>query len=251
MTEKHFAATHYEPRAEAYVRSQVHAAGEDLDEMEAALRGRTLPCVLDLGCGGGHVSYRAARYATRVVACDVTPAMLAAVARTAAAQGLHNIETCLAPAESLPFADEHFDAVLCRFTAHHWSDFKAGLREAWRVTKPGGLAVFMDTLAPESPLLDTHLQALELLRDPSHVRNYSAGQWCAALGEAGFSLQRCTVRPLPLDFASWTQRTRTPPEMVAAIRHLQRGAPDPVRRYLRLTEEGGFTLETATILLSR
>ncbi len=249
MTEQNFAASHYGARADAYVQSQVHASGADLDEMEAFLAESHHHSVLDLGCGGGHVSYRAAKHAGRVVAYDVTPTMLDAVARTAAQKGLANIETSQGTAEALPFDAGSFDAVLCRFTAHHWSDFAAGLREARRVIQPGCSAVFIDTIAPARRVLDSHLQAMELLRDPSHVRNYTLAEWFGALAEAGFAVQRCTVRRLRMEFASWIKRTATPVDAAHAVLRLQQGAPDSVKQYFRIAPEGDFDLEAATIMV--
>ena len=135
QTQNTFTAAHYAPRAQAYVESRDHSHGADLDEMEATLAaaGAGGWRVLDLGCGGGHVSYRAAAHAAAVVACDVTPAMLDAVARTAAERGLANIATREAAAERLPFADREFDAVLCRFTALTGAMWRRGCakRAAW------------------------------------------------------------------------------------------------------------------------
>lgn len=250
QTQQDYAAQNYGPRAADYVTSAVHAAGPDLDQMAALLAGLSAAVVLDLGCGGGHVSYRAAPHVARVVAVDVTPAMLEQVRATAAARGLGNIETRQAAAEALPFADAGFDAVLCRFTAHHWHDLEAGLREAKRVLKPGGLAMFIDTVAPGQRVLDTHLQAVELLRDTSHVRNYSVAEWVAALSRAGFSLQNFTLRRLRMDFCVWTARTKTPPEMATAIRSLQRGAPEGVKAYFAIGEDGGFDLDSASFVLT-
>lgn len=247
MNQRNFTADHYGVRTEAYVQSQVHAAGEDLDEMEAMLRALKPERVLDLGCGGGHVSYRAAKYARNVFACDITHGMLEAVAKEAATKGLENIETKQAAAEDLPFEAGYFDVALCRFTAHHWSDFLAGLKQARRVIKPGGTALFIDTLAPVQRVLDTHLQAMEVSRDPSHVRNYSVVEWCCALAEAGFSMRNCTVRRLRMEFKSWTQRTRTPEVTVAAIRQLQNSAPESVRDYFKISDDGSFELEVASM----
>ena len=249
QTQQEFAAATYAPRAADYVTSAVHAAGPDLDQMAALLAGQNHAVVLDLGCGGGHVSYRAAPHVARVVAVDVTPAMLEQVQKTAAERGLQNIVTRQAAAESLPFAAQSFDIVLCRFTAHHWHNLHAGLREARRMLKPGGLAVFIDTVAPAQPVLDTHLQAIELLRDASHVRNFSVAEWVAALAQAGFTLEDFTLRRLQLDFADWTARTRTPPEMVTAIRHLQQNAPEGVKTHLAIAADGSFELESACFVL--
>jgi SAM-dependent methyltransferase len=245
-TQQDFAAAHYGPRAADYVTSIVHAAGPDLDRIEALLTGRSDAAVLDLGCGGGHVSYRAAPHVARVVAVDVTAEMLAQVCQQAEARGLKNIETRQAAAEALPFAAASFDVVLTRFSAHHWQDFWSGLREARRVLKPGGLAVFIDTIAPAEPGLDTFLQSVELLRDVSHVRNYAAAEWVAALGAAGFILDGFETRRLRLDFRSWTARTRTPDAMVAAIRQLQQGAPDHAKTRFAIGADGGFEIDVAS-----
>ena len=249
MSEQNFTAEQYAPRAADYVTSAVHAQGPDLDQIEALVTGHAGPVVLDLGCGGGHVSYRAAPHVARVVAVDVTQAMLDQVRKTAAAKGLANIETQLAAAESLPFADAMFDIVFCRFTAHHWQDFAGGLREARRVLKPGGLAAFIDTVAPAPRVLDTHLQAVELLRDPSHVRNYSVAEWVAELARAGFAVQGTTLRRLRMEFPVWIARTQTPPDLAAAIRLVQRNAPEEVRTHFALGADGSFDIDVAVFVL--
>lgn len=243
-----FAAQHYAPRASDYVTSAVHSSGADLDQIEAEMRGQGTARVLDLGCGGGHVSYRAAPHVAEVVACDVTAAMLEAVAATAAGRGLSNIIVQQAAAERLPFADGAFDAVLCRFSAHHWQDLEAGLREARRVLKPGGRAILVDSVAPADRAQDSHLQTVELLRDPSHVRNYSAAELIAALSRAGFAVAGITLRVLRMEFAVWTARTRTPELHARAIRALQDGAPATVRTHFSIGEDGSFDLEAVTIL---
>lgn len=249
-TQNAFTAGHYAARAQAYVDSRDHSRGDDLDEMEAVLRREAAAGwrALDLGCGGGHVSYRAAPHVAAVVACDVTAAMLEAVARTAASRGLANVTTREAAAERLPFEANAFDAVLCRFTAHHWAGVEAGLREARRVLKPGGLAVFMDAVAPPDRAADSHLQAVELLRDASHVRDYSVAEWLAMLSAAGFAVETATRRRLRMAFPAWTARTGVPPETAAAIRALQDGASAAVRAHFAIGPDGSFDLDTATLV---
>jgi SAM-dependent methyltransferase len=249
MSQSNFAAEQYASRALDYVASAVHSAGADLDQIEAELSGQTTARVLDLGCGGGHVSYRAAPLVAEVVACDVTPTMLDAVTATAAERGLKNIVTQQAPAENLPFEDGYFDIVLCRFTTHHWQNMEAGLREARRVSQAGGRAIFVDTIAPADRTLDTHLQAIELLRDVSHVRNYSVSEWVSALSRSRFVVEGITIRTLRMEFPVWTARTRTPSLHVEAIRALQRSAPAMVRSHFAIADDGSFDLEAATLLL--
>lgn len=250
MTELHHRETigHYGPRSAAYVTSAVHAAGPDLDQIEGALVAGSFSRVLDLGCGGGHVSYRAALHVGAVVACDLTPQMIAAVERAAAERGLPNINGVVAAAEALPFPDGHFDAVLCRFTAHHWADLRAGLAEARRVAHTGALLAFIDTIAPDIRAADTHLQTIEYLRDASHVRNYTQGELEVALAQAGFAIDSITRRPLRMGFAEWTERTHTPMEKRAILRQLQQEAGADVRGRLMIEPDGSFVLEAVTFM---
>jgi len=243
-------ARQFSPQAEAYVTSPVHAQGEDLDFLASLMAGRGAARVLDLGCGGGHVSFTVAPHVAEVVAYDLSTSMLEAVTAEAAKRGLTNIETAWGTAEELPFPEQSFDAVVSRYSAHHWRDLKAGLAHARRVLKPNGRAIFMDVIAPADPLADTFLQSIELLRDPSHVRDYSVAEWGAAAREAGFEVQNVVVRRLRLEFLSWVTRIATPDLHVAAIRSLQSLSSKEVRNHFALEPEGTFTVDTMTLSLA-
>jgi len=249
MTRSHDAVVQdqFGPQAAAYVESSVHAGGQDLDALDAIVV-RCAPWrALDLGAGGGHVAYRLAPHAASVTAADLSAEMMAAVAATARERGLVNIDTCTAPAESLPFGDGAFDFLACRFSAHHWRAFEAGLREARRVLAPGATAVFIDVVSPGPAALDTHLQAVELLRDPSHVRDYSAEEWGAALVRAGFRLQVTQMRRLRMDYPSWVERMRSSETHRMAIRSLQQQASQEIASYFEIEPDGSFTLDTLQI----
>ncbi len=209
------------PRAEAYLQSTVHSQGADLAGFATLLSESAGGRLLDLGCGGGHMSFAAAPHMGEVVAYDLSPEMLAVVARAAAERGFGAIRTEQGGAESLPFADAGFDWVASRFSAHHWSDWTAGLREAFRVLKPGGRGVFIDVVSPGVPVLDTYIQAVEILRDTSHVRDYARAEWEAALASAGFVTEASRAHRLRMEFASWIARMQTPAELATAIRGLQ------------------------------
>jgi ubiquinone/menaquinone biosynthesis C-methylase UbiE len=234
-------------RAAAYVASAVHAQGEDLVELATFVTGYPQARALDLGCGGGHVSFAVAPHIAEVVAYDLSEEMLAAVREEAASRGLGNIATRRGPAEALPFESASFDFVLTRFSAHHWYDVRAGLAEARRVLKPGGKAAFIDVVAPEAVALDTFLQSVELLRDTSHVRDYSVSQWTQFLNAAGFTVTRTTPRRLRMDFAAWIARMQTPPLFAEAIRALQSGASAPVATHFEIEPDGSFMLDTIAI----
>lgn len=238
-------------QAAAYLASAVHAAGDDLAGLAAVARGQKQARALDLGCGGGHVAYAVAPEVAEVTAYDLSAEMLAVVAKAAAERGLANIVTCRGPAEKLPFEAGAFDIVLSRYSAHHWCDFEAGLREAARVLKPGGRAGFVDAVSPGVALLDTHMQAVELLRDTSHVRDRSRAEWEDALARAGFLVTSTRSHRVHLDFAAWITRMATPPALAEAIRALQAAAADAVRRHFAIEADGSFTIDVALFEATR
>lgn len=235
------------PRANAYVESAVHSGGEDLNALEAIARREQPKRALDLGSGGGHVSYRLSPHAVSVTAVDLSHEMVATVADTARARGLTNIETRAAPAEKLPFEDGTFDFLACRFSAHHWRDLEGGLRQGRRVLKTGSTAVFIDVVSPGPAAFDTHLQAVELLRDPSHVRDYLTAEWESGLGRAGFLLRNTAVRRLRMDYLSWVERMRTNEDHRRAIRSIQQQASRETATHFEIERDGSFTLDVMQI----
>ena len=158
-------------------------------------------------------------------------------------RGLDNILTAQGAAERLPFETGNFDFLATRYSAHHWRSFEAGLREARRVLKLGSCAVFVDSCAPGQPLFDTHLQAIELLRDTSHCRDYSAAEWLAGLGRAGFALIGVQTWRVRLDFPSWIARMRTPEVNSSAIRALQKAASAETKAHFAIEDDGSFQID--------
>jgi SAM-dependent methyltransferase len=215
----------FDALAQAYLTSAVHAQGEDLRCVAQRLAGQAQARVLDLGCGAGHLSFAMAPGVAAVVAYDLAPRRLEVV-------------------EQLPFADASFDWVCTRFSAHHWDDLGAALKQARRVLRPGGGLIVIDVLGDDDPLTDTHLQSIELLRDPSHVRDYDAAEWRAAIAAAGFRIVDERRWPLALDFDAWVARSRTPPLMVDALRQLLASAPAGVRERLAVQADGSFSSVT-------
>jgi SAM-dependent methyltransferase len=234
------------PLAQAYLTSAVHAQGPDLQYAQQLVHAElsSRAAMLDVGCGAGHLSFALAPSFGRAVAADLSPSMLDTVQQAAAQRRLPQIQVRQAGAAALPFSDGEFDLVASRYSAHHWHDVPAGLREMRRVLRPGGALLMIDLLGDESPLVDTHLQAVELLRDPSHVRDYSASQWRSMLGAAGFVVQREMFWPVRLEFSSWVARMRTPVASVEAIRTLLAGAAREAQAGLAVEPDGSFTPRT-------
>jgi SAM-dependent methyltransferase len=130
--------------------------------------------VLDVGCGTGVFARDAARRVGTngfVAGVDVNPGMLAVALRVAP-----ELEWREGSAESLPYDDAMFDAVVSQFGLMFFADRVAGLREMRRVLAPGGrlaVAVWdsLDTIPAYSILvaLIQHLvgkRAADALREP-------------------------------------------------------------------------------------
>ncbi|ACC71356.1 class I SAM-dependent methyltransferase [Paraburkholderia phymatum] len=233
--------------AAAYLTSQVHATGADLQTLAASVAATPGAAVLDLGCGAGHASFAVAPHAASVVAYDIAPQMLATVAGAAVERGLSNIRTQHGAAEKLPFADASFDWGISRMSAHHWHDVPRALVEVRRVLKPGGRVLFIDIAGSDHPLLDTHLQAVELLRDGSHIRDYRGDEWVSFFVAAGFEAVVRERWRLGIEFGSWVERMKTPETRVAAIRSLWACAPDEVREYFDVLPDSSFKLDALMV----
>lgn len=233
--------------AAAYLSSPVHSQGADLAavaEKFSHTRGAT---VLDLGCGAGHLSFAIAPHVSSITAFDLSSEMLDVVRREAERRNLTNITMKQGRVGELPFEDASFDSVCTRYSAHHWTNVPQALTEIRRVLKPDGSFMLIDTCAPAGPLLDTHLQAIELLRDGSHVRNYTHAQWDEMLLAQGFKVQVHNLWKISIDFTSWVQRMRTPPLHVGALHSLLQHAPEEVRTYFHVAEDGSFQQDSIFI----
>jgi SAM-dependent methyltransferase len=180
-------------RAQAYVESDAHREGEDLDLLvEWAAGART---ALDVATGGGHVARRLRQAGLEVVTCDPAPGMRADVTSRA---------------ESLPFGDDAFDVVACRTAAHHFDDVRAAVAEMARVSDDRVLLV--DTLH-----MGEDVEEAELLRDPSHVRNYTEAEWRGFVEEAGLRIGEVRLLAHTIDFGAWLERTGCVGETAAQV----------------------------------
>ena len=93
--------------------------------------------VLDVAAGSGNAAIPAARRGARVVASDLSPALLEAGQARAAAEGL-DVTWAEGDAEALPYADGVFDVVLSNLGVMFASHHQASADEPVRVCRPGG-----------------------------------------------------------------------------------------------------------------
>lgn len=238
----------FDPVAAAYAVSAVHAAGPDLAAMVGAVALRGDERVLDAGAGAGHTALAFAPRVAEVVALDLAEAMLAQGQQLATERGIGNVNFQRGDIEALDEPDASFDLVTSRYSAHHYPHPRRALAEITRVLRPGGVFLLGDVIAPVDPAPDTLLNAVELLRDPSHVRDHTREQWLSMLSAAGFSAEVAGSWPLRLEFENWVARMRTPPEQVAAICNAIDHAPEELRVAFAIEPDYSFTIEVALII---
>lgn len=146
-----------------------------------AARGR----LIDIACGPGVVSAALGPDAASIVAFDATVPMLEKARARCAKAGLRNVEFERGNAENLPFADAQFDGAVTRAAVHHFADPQRAFDEMVRVLRPGGTAVVLDVISSENVEESSLHNAIERLRDPSHVRMLPASALEAAAARAG------------------------------------------------------------------
>jgi SAM-dependent methyltransferase len=188
-------------RAEAYVESDTHREGSDLDLLVSWAEGKT---ALDVATGGGHVARRLRERGFQVTTLDPAPGMRADV---------------LAPAEHIPFADDSFDTVATRIAPHHFSDIRLAIGEMARVA--GRVVLVEDTLFDSE-----QVEEAERLHDPTHVRSYSEAEWRSYLEEAGLRVEEVDLQAKGRDFGDWCDRTGCTGHERERVRELLGGRVD-------------------------
>jgi ubiquinone/menaquinone biosynthesis C-methylase UbiE len=102
--------------------------------------------VLDVASGTGEPAISLASRVGpegEVTALDLSKDLLAIAEQRAEQRRLTNFRTCEADAHDLPFPDNAFDLVTCRFGIMFFTDCEKALREVRRVLKPAGRACFV------------------------------------------------------------------------------------------------------------
>ena len=133
------------------------SGGVDIYWRRRALKGVRHPRprqVLDLATGTGDFAMAAGcRWPCRVFGVDVSLNMLRRGAAKLGRRPEPGLVCLLAgDAEELPFAENRFDLVMGAFGVRNFGHIPTGMKEAWRVLKPGGEILVLDFSEPTLPL---------------------------------------------------------------------------------------------------
>lgn len=206
--------------------------------------------ILEIGAGAGDTGFLAApKLGSRgkLVSTDLSPAMVAVAQRRAAELGIDNAEFQTIDAQAMPYGNGAFDGVIGRWIYMLMPDPAAGLRETFRVLKPGGRLVLAVFTGPSENVWAA--LPSRLLVEGGHVPSPAPGApGILALGdrsrlealvrEAGFAHLELDTVSFSWNFDSLAAYWTFLIEITAlgpAIQRLTGSAQDTLRR--RLTEQ--------------
>jgi ubiquinone/menaquinone biosynthesis C-methylase UbiE len=173
--------------------------------------------VLDVAAGTGGAGRRLAASVKEVVCIDTTEAMLAAGREEAEASDIENITFVRADAAALPFEDERFDVVVCRFALHHFEEPAIQMKEMIRCLRPGGRIAVADMVADPDPTIASSQNHLEWLRDPAHTRTLTAEQIVGWLDGNGMENLSVDMRSRRRRLDPWLEQTQASESVRDAI----------------------------------
>jgi len=140
--------------------------------------------ILDLGCGVGLQTLILGEKCDRVVGIDIdAPAISRAQSKAKAVRKRIQAEFLLTGLEQAGFEGNSFDKIFSICVLEHVADYRAVLKEAHRILKPGGQMIFsVDSLANVADA-----QVIEKHRQMCSVQQYfTAEELSSALREIGF-----------------------------------------------------------------
>lgn len=106
--------------------------------------------ILDIATGTGDLALAlTATKASRIVGLDISAGMLSVGKDKVKAKNLGNtIEMVIGDSEALTYEENSFDAVTVAFGVRNFENLELGLSELFRVLKPGGTLVVLETAVP-------------------------------------------------------------------------------------------------------
>jgi len=183
--------------------------------------------ILDVACGPGVVTAALAGRAKAVTAFDATPAMLEKARKRCAAAGFVNVRFEQGDAEAMPFDEGAFDAVVTRLAMHHFADPQRVIAEMFRVLRPGGTLVIADVIVSEDAAEARLQNAIEIIRDPSHIRMLPGSELNSLVRECGLAIASETTWDKSREFEEWMGIANDPQRVV------------PLRTIVRVLAEDG------------
>lgn len=106
--------------------------------------------ILDVATGTGDLAISLSKTgAKEIIGLDISTGMLEIGKQKITAQSLsHNVKMVVGDSENLPYEDNYFDAITVAFGVRNFENLEKGLAEIFRVLKPNGIFVVLETSIP-------------------------------------------------------------------------------------------------------
>lgn len=142
---------------------------------------------LDVACGAGVVACHFATVVDAATGIDLTPAMIDKARALQRSRGLGNVKWDVGDVMRLPYANDVFSIVTCRYAFHHVLAPAAVLAEIMRACRPGGVIAVADICVPEEAAKATRFDQIERLNDPTHARALPLSEHLALFRAVGLA----------------------------------------------------------------
>lgn len=190
MTDTTIDARFWDRAARKYAASQIKdLAGYErtLDRTREYLR--STDTVLELGCGTGTTAMKLAPHVSRLIATDVSSAMIAIAQEKSASQGGTNTEFTVVAANEVPGAGRSFDAVLAFNLLHLLAERPALYAQVHGLLKPGGLFITKTPcLAEMNRLIRVAVPVMRAIGKAPNVEFFTAVDLRNEIEAAGFKI---------------------------------------------------------------
>lgn len=168
------------------------------------------PHILDLGCGTGdmlRIFYEMNSHAD-LTGLDFSPHMLKIAGRNC--RDINKLTLIRGNALKIPLPDVSFDGVAISFALRNTADYDKVLKEAYRVLKPGGIFICLDSFVPESPLIRPFYHIYFSCIMPflgGGVRRRKAYQWLTSSTKAFISVKELKRRMSGAGYRDLSERS--------------------------------------------
>lgn len=168
--------------------------------------------VIEVGAGTGNFLDLFADTGSRLIAVDVTEAML-----RSARQQFPSMDLVMGDAARLPFRSRSVDLVGCAQMLHHVHHPLRVLKEMRRVVADNGAVLVIDQAAPESYEQTAFMNELEGIRDPSHAASRSPSTMRVLLQSAGLVIVEEKLTTTTQRMSNWMAPGEFPQERFALV----------------------------------
>ena len=200
-------------QADEYAVAPIIRDTEHIAKLVSIVAPRPDARVLEIATGPGHVAMAFAKVTREVIGVDLTEAPLKIAERMRAERGLNNVSFRQADVEArLPFDDNEFDVVVCRFAVHHFENPATVIGEMARVCRIEGTVAIEDLISSEHPARAAYYNRFEQLRDTSHTRALPLSELLTTMASAGLELARFESAALRNPVDRWFTSAQTTPD---------------------------------------